>query len=75
MSRKVFVSYKYADRNVRALFWEGDIVNRVGIPFAPVNAFMELLINELRKALMIYLPSPFLRRIPYVLSKILSAFS
>lgn len=36
---------KCKERNVRALFWEGDIVNRVGIPFAPVNAFMELLIK------------------------------
>lgn len=31
--------------NVKALFWAGDIVNRISIPFSPINSFMELLIK------------------------------
>lgn len=32
-------------RNVKALFFAGDVVNRTGMPFSPINAFIELLIK------------------------------
>ena len=36
---------KCIDRNVKVVCWEGDVINRVGVPFAPINAFMEVLIK------------------------------
>lgn len=36
---------KCIEKNVKAIFYEGDIVNRIGIPFSPINAFMEVLIR------------------------------
>ena len=45
MNKLNFIFNKCKEENVKALFWAGDIFNKVSLPFSPVNTFMDLLID------------------------------